>query len=404
LNYCPNCGSRLSAHQNFCTSCGFDLRVSAQASQPAGANLTAARGLGRNAVVYTTQDGLLGLTAGSDATLAASLILPLPFLAAAYTLVQTGALDVYAVIWIATAGLLYDELRWRRVRHLIEVPAPVETQGSWLVPWRSIQMADWNGRTLWFSSADPSKKASVTFDHDDAPSVEWNLSSRGIRYSRKSPRLPRSLTRFWTLAILLFIASQTILILAATLPLFPGEEQMYTTILNSTKSQVVNTTFFDQFRIIYVNNIQVAWGGSLPILGTLSFGIASYNTGRVIQVIAMGTNVPSAFVLLSLYVLPHTWFEEFSYPMAAAAGLLAVTTWRSAAPSEFARRLNRGSTKFALALGGVALTLAIAGFLEVLTGYLGLGAVLLWIPIALGLAFVGKWERRRRAGSPTGSP
>ena len=404
MNYCPNCGLRLSEGQNFCTGCGLDLRATAQAPQPAAAEPTPARGLGRNSVVYTTPEGLFGLPISSAAALGAALVLPLPFLAATYALVQGGALDVYAVIWIAAAGFLYDELRWRRVRRLGGLQATPQDQGTWLVPWRSIRMADWNGRTLWFSSADPSKKASVTFDHDDAPSVEWNLSSRGIRYTRKSPRLPPSLTRFWTLAILLFIVSQIILILAATLPFFPGEAHVYTTILNSTKSQVTNATFLDQFRVIYTNNIQVAWGGALPVLGTISFGVASYNTGRVIQVIAMDANVPPVLALLSLYILPHTWFEEFSYPMAAAAGLLTVTTWRPVAPREFARRLNRGPTKLLLALGGVAVTLVIAGFLEVLVGYLGLAAVLLWIPIALGIFLVWKWGRKRRAGPPTGSP
>jgi uncharacterized membrane protein SpoIIM required for sporulation len=333
------------------------------------------------------------------------LILPLPFLVAAYVLLQAGAIAVYAVAWMAAAGFLYDELRWRGMRDLGALPPESQTHDSWLVPWRSIRMVDWNGRTLWFSSTDPPKKASVTFEPKDAPSVEWNLSSRGIRYNRKSPKLPRRLSQFWTLTIILFITSQAILILAATLPLFPGESAMYTTILNNTRSQVVNATFLDQFRAIYTNNIQVAWGGSLPILGTISFSIASYNTGRVIQVIAIGANVPSAVVLLSLYILPHTWFEEFSYPMAAAAGLLAITTWRSVAPGEFAKRPNRGSTKFLLALGGVALSLTVAGFLEVLVDYLGLGVTLFWVPIGFGLYVALRYRRKRgQANPPPRSP
>jgi uncharacterized membrane protein SpoIIM required for sporulation len=266
-------------------------------------------------------------------------------------------------------------------------------------------MADWNGRTLWFSSSDPPSKASITFDHRDAPHVERDLSSRGIRCSLRPPRLPRSLTQFWTLVILLFIASQTILILAATLPLFPGEDQVYTTIVNNTRSQVVNATFADQFRAIYANNLQVAWGGSLPILGTLSFGIASYNTGRVIQVIAMGANVPSAIILISLYILPHTWLEEFSYPMAATAGLFAITTWRSAAPEEFVRWRGRGSSKFLLAMVGVSLTLTVAGVLEVLVAYLSLGVLVFWVPIGLGVYLATKWMRKRHQDRlPTGSP
>jgi len=406
LNYCPNCGTPLSTEQNFCTLCGFDLRLQAGAKPVPALDEAPACGLARNAVFYVTQDGLLGVDIGSDFALAVALFLPLPLLAAVYSATQAGALAVYAVVWLAAAGLLYDELRWRRVKRLTGPRAEQQpSRTSWFVPWHSIRMADWNGRTLWFSSDDPPVKASVTFNQKDAPYVERDLSSRGIRYSLKGSRLPRKLTQFWTLAIVLFIASQAILILAATLPLLPGEDQVYTTILNNTHSQVVNATFFDQFRVIYTNNIQVAWGGSLPVLGTLSFGVASYNTGRVLQVIAMGDKVPSAVVLISLYILPHTWFEEFSYPMAAAAGLLAITTWRSVTPEEFVRRRGRGSSKFLLAMGGVSLTLAVAGLLEVLAVYMRLGVVVLWVPLGFGLYLTTKWMRRRtQDGSPPGSP
>ncbi len=365
-------------------------------------------GLGGNTAVYLTQDGLHGVVFRPRKILFLSVLIPTPVLVATYLIIQQGALAVYAVAWIALSLLLYDELRWqgfRRLQGYSPSPEPPE-RPSWLVPWRSVRLADWNGRTLWFTSLGPPRKIAVTFDHDDAPLVERILTSSGVRYSRKPLRLPRVLTRFSTLALILFVVSQLILVLAATLPFFPGEEQLYTGILDSTRSQVASATFTEALRAIYVNNIQVAWGGMLPILGQLSFGLASYNTGRVIQVIALTHQppYPSGVVLFSLYLFPHTWVEESAYPIATVAGLMAITKWRSVSPSEFARRANRGSWKLLLAMGGVALILLVAGVIETVGLYLGLGELLLWVPVILVAYLLLTLVRaRRRNSSPLGS-
>jgi uncharacterized membrane protein SpoIIM required for sporulation len=334
-------------------------------------------------------------------------MLPIPLLAAVYLVIQGGALAVYAAVWITLSFLIYDELRWQGFRrlegHSSSAPQPNKT--SWLVPWSSLRMADWNGRTLWFTSVNPRRKMSATFDRNDAPLVERSLTSWGVRYSPKSLRLPQALTRFSTLALILFLVSQLILILAAVLPFFPGEAQMYNTILNSTRSQVTGATFMEAFKAIFINNLQVAWGGTLPVLGQLSFGLASYNTGRVIQVGAISDNYPPAVVLFTLYLLPHTWVEESAYPLATAAGLLAITTWRSVSPSEFAHRVNWGSWKLAFAMGGVALILVAAGLIETAGLYLGTGELLLWIPVGIVAFLIITWMRTRRRSTPSlGSP
>jgi len=261
-------------------------------------------------------------------------------------------------------------------------------------------MADWNGRTLWFTSSDPPRKMSITFDHNDAPLIERSLASWGVRYSWKRPRLPRALTSFSTLALILFAVGQLILILAAVLPFFPGEEQMYTTVLGNTRSQVAGDTFVEAFKAIVLNNLQVAWGGMLPVLGQLSFGLANYNTGRVIQVIAISDSYPPPAVLISLYLLPHTWVEESAYPIATVAGLLAVTRWRSVSPSEFARRANWGSWKLVFSMGGVALILVAAGLIETAGLYLGAGEILLWIPVGAMIYLTITLSRARGRAKP----
>jgi hypothetical protein len=225
MNYCPYCGAPLVVRQNFCRSCGFDLRGRTQAGDEGGPLVTSeVHGLGRNTVLYLTQEGLLGFKIGSNALLLLAFLLPIPFIAGIYYAIQAGALAVYFTLWIATALLLYDELRWRRLQSFYKYSPDdlVAAKESWLVPWRSIRMADWNGRTLWFSSNNPPQKLSVTFDHKDSPLVERTLTSWGVRYSWRAPRLPPTFTRFSTLVILMFITSQAILILAAILPFFPG--------------------------------------------------------------------------------------------------------------------------------------------------------------------------------------
>ena len=397
ISFCPNCGVLLSPEVAFCTNCGFDVKSRAQQEASEGTSPTRqVRGLSRNSVIYLTQEGLRGFKVGSDTALTLALSLPFFAVLIGYFFIRAGAPVAYLTAWIVAAGLLYDELRWRGFRRLLgrSLDDLQANMHSWLVPWHSLRMADWNGRTLWFTSTNPALKASATFDTDDAHTVENALSEKGLRYSWRSPRLPPRLTGFWELVILFFIAAQVIMILAATLPFFPGEAQMYNTILNNTTSQVRNASAFGEFRAIYLNNVQVAWGGAVPYFGALAFAVASYNTGRVIQVIALGDNVSSLLVLVSLYILPHTWVEEFSYPLATVAGILSVTRWRSVSPAGFTRRLNRGSTKLVLALCASAVTLLFAGALEVAATYMHYAVLVLWVPIALVLYYAVNWGKR----------
>jgi len=373
--------------------------VQAVAQQPT----TAIRGLARNAIVYLTPEGLRADVFRSGGVLFLSPILPIPLLVTFYLVIQGGALAVYAAVWIALSLLIYDELRWQGFRRLegYSLSAPQPSKASWLVPWSSLRMADWNGRTLWFTSLNPRRKTSVTFDRKDAPLVERSLTSWGVHYSPRSLRLPQALTHLSTLALFLFLVSQLILILAAVLPFFPGEAQMYNTILNSTRSQYTGVTFTEAFKSIFINNLQVAWGGILPVLGQIFFGLASYNTGRVIQAIAISDQYPSSVVLITLYLLPHTWVEESAYPLATAAGLLAITTWRSVSPSEFAHRINWGSWKLAFVMGGVMLILVAAGLIETAGLYLGTGELVLWIPVGVVALFIATWIRTHRRSTPS---
>ena len=399
MAFCTRCGKELLPTDNFCTRCGLNLSSAQPAQPPTKEATSGARGLGRNTVVYVVKEGLQGFQVQSGLALIFAILLPIPVLAFVYYVVQFGTLAIYLTLWIAASGLIYDELRLRGLERLEGSPLGVPDSGakSWLVPWGSIRMADWNGRTLWFSSTGQTRKLSVTFDQKDAPSVQESLVNSGVRYSWRGPRLPEFLTRFTTLAVILFVISQVILISAATLPFFPGEADVYRSVLNNTTSQVTGTSFLGEFRAIFLNNIQVALGGAIPFLGTIGFSIASYSTGRVIQVIAIDQGVSSVRILADLYVLPHTWVEESAYPIAAVAVMLGVTKWRSVAPDDFSRRRNWGSTKLAAALAGAGIILLVAGLIETTTSYIGALAVALWVPLFGGYYLIAKRYRKQQS-------
>ena len=407
MNYCPDCGAPLGVGQKFCRNCGLDIEGSPSdqiQEQPA----VLVRGLGRNTVVHLTPEGIACAEIRSPVLLSLAVLTPLVVLSAFYYEIQAGALAVYIMIWVASSALLYDELRWWGVRSLgNEVPTPESKRRTWVVPWRSIQLADWNGKTLWLTAANSRRRLSATFDRECAPLVERTLRSWNVQFSWKPPRFPPRLTRFSTLVLSLFVTGQAILILAAVLPFFPGEEQLYTTIANQTRNQLASTTFAGEFQAIFFNNIQVALGGAIPFLGALTYGIANYNTGRALQAIAITSqpySVPPYAALIALYLLPHTWVEELAYPVATVAGILAFTKWRTVSPREFNRKLSWGSTKLIMALVGAAAILVAAGLIETLTTFVGYAILALWAPLATLLYAVTRIRKHRLSTHPAGRP
>jgi len=296
--------------------------------------------------------------------------------------------------------LLYDELKWRGLRKIKEsaIEELRARRRVWWVPWRSIRKAKWEGSTLVTSTAER-LRTPIAFEESDAAAVDGALAALRVPVVRTPATRPsRVLGNFAALFVILFVASQAILVSAAVLPFFPGEEQLYSSTLNQIQGQLSNNTLLQQFELIYRNNLQIASANMLPGLGVLSFGAASYNTGRVIQVIGLEKHVSPVLFILSLYVYPHSWVEELSYPLATAAGIMMLTRWRRPLPIS-GRRSSRGSVKFTVALLGVAAQLTIAGFFEVVEPGLGASAFLLWVPVALGvvaLAFLALRARPRR--------
>jgi uncharacterized membrane protein SpoIIM required for sporulation len=325
-------------------------------------------------------------------------------LAALSFALQPDSAAVYVVGWLVMAALLYDEMKLRGLRRLGKLTADelMVMRGTLMMAWSSIRRANWDGSVLAISTVERWKTV-MTFEDSDSAVVEGNLTAWGVPLRRKAlGGSARFFGSFLVLVIVLFVVSQAILIAAAVLPFFPGEEQVYSSALNRLQGNVTDIPLLQQFEFIYSNNLQVATANMLPGLGALTLGAASYNTGRIVQVIGLNKQVPSLVVLFTLYLYPHSWVEELSYPITTAAGIMLLTRWRRISPEKFMHRANWGSVKFALALAGVAAQLTVAGFLEVVEPGLGGYALLLWVPVAAGVILVltrKEWTKSRNARS-----
>lgn len=348
------------------------------------------RGLTANTAYYLSQDGLVGVRILPSYIIALVALLPALLV---LPLLISGWLDSIfagATVWLVLATLVHDELEWRGLKRLdASLASYPPKERRFAIPWISVKEAVWNGRLLTVrgNNTNPSRGAAIAFDAKSGPAVERSLLSWGVRLTSRPQKARRVRIGFLTLIIVLFVVSQVILFSAALLPFFPGEEQNYMTMWNTIESQVSGASFLSQFGQIFSNNLAIALVNMVPGFGLITMVVASYNTGRIIQVAAMSQNMPAWVAAFTLFLFPHTWVEELSYPIAVATGLTALT-WRGLSPDELGRRLDRKSVKFALALVVVTGTLTIAGLLEVSEPALGASALLLWIPVLAGAIYL----------------
>jgi len=267
------------------------------------------------------------------------------------------------------AGLSYEELAAR---------AGVQT-----IPWSSIEVMRVTGRKLAFKTDDG--WVSSTVETADAERLGNRAPSiLGERFAKTPEQPPRfsPLAKFLLLTMVILVVSELILAAASLSPFLVGEQSRYATIYNNTEASL-GSNVYQQWWGIFQNNVQVALYGFVPALGSFFLGFSSYNTGRIIQVIGVLNHVSPSGVLLVLFILPHTWVEELSYPLAAALGYYSLT-WRHQSYAEFSNWKTRASTKVTLGFAIVAFILAIAATLEVSEEGLGLWALLLWVPVVLG--------------------
>lgn len=396
MNFCPSCGAAAQSEQNYCRYCGYELRLRADSelSERLQRSQLAVRGLGRSSEYFMTLDGFLRVRIRSDFFVVLAGLLAAPIALLLGLSIQAVSYWFYFMVWFLLAAPIYDEFKWRRLNVLesLSFDELASRSGSAIIPWSSLRKASLRGRSLSISSNRPSARASISLEENDVPVIERALASKlGDRFRRLAPRrVPEVMSGLPFLVLSLFVACQLVLFLAAVLPFFPGEEQHYTIIVNSLRQTVSSAPLAQEFRLILLNNVQVAVGSGVPGLGTLTYFVSDYNTGRAIQVIAIQASFPPSLEVLNLFLYPHTWLEELSYSIATGAGLFYLFNWNVFSIEERSNRIKRSSIRLALSFVGVAALLALAALFEVVEPQLGAAALLLWVPLGIGVFLLRK--------------
>ncbi|MBI3858913.1 MAG: stage II sporulation protein M [Thaumarchaeota archaeon] len=396
MNFCPSCGEPCEPAQNFCKRCRYELR--ARAATEEAVRLPAPVYAMEGASLYVMDDW--GVTRVSTRGNASAVILLLVafstgIAAVLYDLTRTYAPGIVLFLILAPVA---DTLRYRRLRSVISLPreSMLRLRGSWFVPWAGLTYMTVKGRRIRFMT---NSWRSATIDPSDIPSVAAKgasaLGRRFFSYPEGRRVLGSGLRRFWTLVIIIFVLDQALLVGAAVTPFFPGEKEAYLTLTNSQQQGIASLPPILQLAAIFSNNAQVALLTLIPGLGLFTFAASTYNTGRVIQVIADRDNVSSPAILFILFLLPHSWVEELSYPLAAALSLYYLTEWRRPSFREFSDVWKR--SRLSVATGLIAVTLAFAAALEVTEPLLGASALLLWGMVFVAVAVVrSRSERFKR--------
>jgi hypothetical protein len=405
VTFCPRCGLALEGQDRFCSRCGYDVgaRLASPSPVEGRAELPVLLGLGLNSAYYLRRDGILSvqLVPYSKVVLASVAAASVPVLVE--LLLNPTSLLIWVAAWFAPLALLLDELKARALRRL-RGTSPDELArrpGSSFTPWQSVKWVELRGDKLGMFEGGNyllRRVGSVVLSRTSIPLARLVMAENlGQRFREKSGFGLRS--KVWNvipLAIILFALSELTFVAASTAPFFAGEQEAYASLLSTVKGHFANTTILQEFWLILVNNSQVATSSSVPGVGLLILILSNYNTGRILQIIALQANYPPSLVLVTLFLEPHTLLEELSYPLASAIGLSFVLRWSTKSEERMSPVYNRSSARLALSYLGVFLLLATAGALEVTEPLLGVAALLLWLPVIAGGIFLWRWYGRSR--------
>lgn len=397
--FCPYCGKEAAADDIFCSRCGRRLGETKQAVEIPSLP-SPIRALNTRSLYLIDNDDILRIGTLFYLTVI-SAVVAVGLSIAVVTTLGAGSWVALAVIFALILVPITSELRANRLKRLVALPKEVLVKhiGVEAIPWTSVNYIAIKGREVTFRF--DSGWASATLEQPDVSLLSARAAAQlGDRFTSASSS-PSRLSPTAKLVILtlgLFILTQAVMIAASLAPVSPSEEALYANVYTSAK-QSLGTTPLQEWGAIFLNNVQIALTSLVPGFGFLILTISSYNTGIVIQIAAMFDHVTPAEFLFILYILPHSWVEELSYPLSAALGMLALT-WGKQSYSEFADWETRASTRVSLGFAVVAIMLAVAATLEVTEPMLGVDALYLWIPVLLAGSLIALASSRYRLYKP----
>ena len=352
---------------------------------------------------YTDRRGLASVQLVSD--FAAIALAAITFLFAVGVKLLLSSLSFYGIgmVWLLVSYPFYDELRYRKLSmlegaRLDEIEA---TRRSRTIAWDSITRAVLGGRTLSVYRGGRRLQAQLKLLVEDDKrqaailTLESNLGGRLVR--PKTHRTLAYVLRPGPLVAIIFLISQAILVTAAVAPFFSGEQELYTTLWNSQRQTFQEASLFSQYLSIFSNNLGVALSGTVPAFGQFFLFVTSYNTGRVIQVISIQAGLSPQDVVTILYLSPHSFLEELSYPLFSVLWIYYWSRGDRYTIHELAVRRRRNSVKVLVILAEFTLLLAVAALFEVAEPLLGLGGLLLWIPVGAGAVYLFRRSRMHRS-------
>ena len=390
-SFCPSCGKPVDFGQSFCNRCGFELRLPKGSEEDPVSPI-----LAMNQRTLYIVDGS-GVTTVRTWGVWSGLVIVLIALAAgaAVSLVLVVVPLAVALIVFMLLAPISDRLRFRRLSSLVLRPARnlPETGDGRHIPWESFGAVAIKGSSVRFLA---SRWHTARIAPSDAHRFSALASSRlGVRFagSLEGRRLlGTGMKRFVALVGILFLGSQALLVGAAVSPFLPGEKELYSTLTDSQGSTIAGLDPIGELQAIFTNNFQIALIASVPGLGLAIDAVTTYNTGRVVQVIGDRQHISPEGILLILAVLPHSWLEELSYPVAGALGIFMITEWRRMSFEDFANPWKRN--RVSVVMLGVSIMLACAAALEVAEPPLGVLALVLWVPVVAAASLVASQVKR----------
>jgi len=389
MAFCPSCGAQIDAGQNFCSKCGYDIKAHAgELAAPQQAMLTApVYGMDATNLYILDESGVTSV--GSAIWIVYLLLIGVIAFVTAVAIATSYPSFLPASVALFLVLLpVANKLRHTRLRKLLFIPRSdlLTKRGISTTPWESLSAMSIKGKTLKYEVG--WKQRTMAIERSDVPALSAKAAhSLGAKFSQAPEKraIPNHL-KFAILALSLFAVTQVILIAASVTPFFPGEQARYTTLVNSTRTSFSGAPAISQFGMIFTNNVQVTLLSLLPGYGFIVLSAASYNTGRVIQVIAFQDGYSPSVILASLYLLPHSWVEEICYPLAEALGLYALIEWRKMTFKDYSVWWRRD--RLTLGFAVIAGLLAVAATLEVTEPSLGSFALFLWAPVLLAAAYL----------------
>ena len=388
MSFCPNCGTAFNQGQAFCTSCGYEIRMREIPAAPEVGTASTVYGMDTATLYVMDGDGITFIGTRSWTTQAIMGGLGAAAVALARVVGSVSSLVPAIVAFLVLAPVM-NAVGYRKLRRLLDVPLAElrANRSAGLIPWGAVASMSVKRGTVSFL-ADKWRKASVEVSDDPALSAlvvpliggRFEVPPQGRRI------LGSGLRRFAVLTLAFVVLTQGVLLFAAVSPFLPGEKDSFTTIASSIQNGVVPLPPVLQAAAIFTNNVQIALLSLVPGFGIVTLSFSAYNTGRVVQAISLQHGVSPTGLLLVLFLLPHSWIEELSYPMAGALSLYYLTEMRRPTFKDFSNGWRRN--RLSLGAGIIALALAVAAVLEVSEPPLGLGALLFWVPVAVAVAIL----------------